>query len=171
MQIIPHLTDEIKRRMCAPEAQIIINEIGGSCGDIEGLPFLEAIRQMQAEQPENVIVLHLTLIVHLKAAGEVKTKPTQHAVAKLREIGIIPDFLLCRSEVEIEQDALNKLSLFCDVKKENVIPIIDSETVYEVPLRLYDFQLDVKALARLRLNVNTSNIKPWTDLVHLIHSV
>ena len=142
VQVIPHITDEIKNRIRAieasSEADVLITEIGGTTGDIEGLPFLEAIRQFQLDVgARNVLVMHVTLIPYIKAAGELKTKPTQQSVAKLREIGLQPQVLICRTEMPLDAEVRQKLSLFCNVPVEAVIEAGDVEhTIYEAPLNL-----------------------------------
>ena len=139
VQVIPHVTDEIKARIITaatqdPRTQVVLVEIGGTVGDIESLPFLEAIRQFRYERPKDCANLHLTYIPYLKAAGEVKTKPTQHSVQALREIGIIPDMILCRCENPLTEDLKAKISLFCNVPQEAVIDEKDvAHSIYEVP--------------------------------------
>ena len=148
VQVIPHVTDEIKKRIHEVaekmDGDIIITEIGGTTGDIEGLPFLEALRQFQDEVGhENVAFLHVTLVPFIKAAGELKTKPTQQSVAKLREIGIAPKMIICRAEHPVDSDLRNKLAMFCNVPKSNVIQFLDVEdTIYEAPLKLREENLD-----------------------------
>ncbi len=155
VQVIPHITNEIKLgiRNAAKKPEdldVIIVEIGGTVGDIEGLPFLEAIRQFSIEEgKENVMFMHLTLLPYIKSAGELKTKPTQHSVGKLREIGIQPDILLCRSDRALSEDVKSKIALFCSVEQKNVIEALDVETVYEIPI-IYEKQgLDDLILNRL----------------------
>ena len=156
VQVIPHITDEIKKGIKRvakkSKADILLIEIGGTVGDIEGLPFLEAIRQFSIEEGrDNVLFIHLTLIPYIKSAGEIKTKPTQHSVGKLREIGIQPDILLCRCERLIEKEAINKIALFCNVEKKKVIQAIDVETVYEIPVIFAKQGLDKIILKRLKI--------------------
>src|SRR6185369_6604481 len=141
VQVIPHVTDEIKaavRQLATPDVDVVITEIGGTVGDIEGLPFLEAIRQIALDLGKNnVLYIHLTLIPYLKAAGEAKTKPTQHSVGQLRQIGIQPDVLIVRNERELGRDSTDKIALFCNVEKNAVIEEPDKEfSIYEVPLGL-----------------------------------
>lgn len=160
VQVIPHITDEIKRRMLLLEKDnnydIIITEIGGTVGDIESLPYLEAIRQLKREMgSENALVLHLTLIPYLKAAQELKTKPTQHSVKDLLQTGIQPDLLICRTEYALTKDIREKLALFCNVEKEAVIEAIDAETIYDVPLLMLKEKLDKTVLKKLNLKSRT----------------
>jgi len=157
VQIIPHVTDQIRKRITALEKQhaeldIIITEIGGTVGDIESLPFLEAVRQFQQERgPENVIIVLVTLIPYVHASAEMKTKPTQHSVMRMREIGLQPDILVCRSEFTLPRETREKLVLFCNVKSECVIQGLDAKTIYEVPLFLNREQLSEIVLERLGL--------------------
>ncbi len=147
VQVVPHITDEIKRRIhaAAEGADLILGEIGGTVGDIESLPFLEAIRQFASDVgQENVLFLHLVLIPYLKAAGELKTKPAQHSVKELRSIGLIPNIVICRGDREIEEDVLSKISLFCNVPRENVFTSIDMDTIYKVPMSFRSQGLDSK---------------------------
>ncbi len=139
VQVIPHLTDEIKSRIYGiakqDEADIVICEIGGTVGDIEGQPYLEAIRQIRRELgPENAMFIHVTLLPHVGTSGETKTKPTQHSVRELRDVGIQPDVLVCRTQYPLSADMREKLSLFCDVAPEAIIEAMDTEIVYELPL-------------------------------------
>src|SRR3989338_7019195 len=142
VQVIPHITDEIKASIMkvANGADLVLVEIGGTVGDIESLPFLEAIRQFKADVgKENVLYIHLTLVPFIGAAGELKTKPTQHSVQKLREIGIQPDLLICRTDRDLSQDIRNKIALFCNVNQDSVFSAVDAEYIYDVPL-LYNKQ-------------------------------
>ncbi len=166
VQVIPHVTDEIKaamRTLHAPEIDLAITEIGGTAGDIESLPFLEAARQFALEAGTgNAIFLHLTLVPYLRAAGELKTKPSQHSVATLRGIGIFPDLLVCRTEVPLEEDHLRKLALFCNVPPGQVIEELDvRNSISEVPLELARQQLDVKVLELLRLEPRNLELEPY----------
>ena len=166
VQVIPHITDEIKRRIKLVSAgrnfDIVICEIGGTVGDIESLPFLEAIRQFKQDiGKDNVLYIHLTLIPYLKSAQELKTKPTQHSVGKLREIGIQPDVLLCRTEKRLTKDAKEKIALFCSVEKEAVIEVPDVESIYEVPLIFKEGGLDKIIKKRLCLKGKKSDLKLW----------
>ncbi|MEG0036960.1 MAG: CTP synthase [Victivallaceae bacterium] len=172
VQVIPHITNEIKERirLCASNtgAQVVIVEIGGTAGDIESLPFLEAIRQFCYENPSNCLKLHMTYVPYLKAAGEVKSKPTQHSVQTLRSIGIIPDAILCRSEIPLSLDIKAKISLFCSVPIKAVFDIPDvTDTVYELPILLHDRQLDDFVLSGLGLNSKTDiDLSDWKRLVY-----
>jgi len=176
VQVIPHITDEIKRRIRSFEqvgnADILITEIGGTTGDIEGLPFLEAIRQFILNVGhENAILLHVTLIPYIKAAGELKTKPTQQSVAKLREIGLQPEVLICRTEKPLELDVREKLSLYCNVPTDAVIEARDVDnSIYEFPLMLQEEGLDDKVCKLLRLETPPADMSVWKKTVHaMIH--
>lgn len=156
VQVIPHITDEIKRRMLllgqSNQYDIIISEIGGTVGDIESLPYIEAIRQLQWELPdEDLLVVHLTLIPYLKAARELKTKPTQHSVKMLSESGVFPDIIVCRTEEPLTIDIKRKIALFCNVKVEGVIEAPDASTIYEVPLLMMNEKLDLIVLKKLNI--------------------
>ncbi len=158
VQVIPHITDEIKRRMLLlgndGRFDIVITEIGGTVGDIESLPFIEAVRQIQWELPEDdVVVIHLTLIPYLKAAKELKTKPTQHSVRMLSETGVHPDVLVCRTEEPLGADIRRKIALFCNVKPDAVIEALDASTIYEVPLLMLREKLDVYCLKKLGISI------------------
>jgi len=171
VQVIPHITNEINRAINSMEKEdcdIAITEIGGTAGDIESLPFLEAIRQYRHRiGSANAIFIHLTLVPYIKAAGELKTKPSQQSVGILREIGIMPDFLVCRSERPLEEDHIEKLALFCNVESENVIQEVDvANTIYEVPLELMDQDFDVKILKAIGLPENKINIDRWKEMVN-----
>lgn len=174
VQVIPHVTDEIKARILAaaaqePKTDIVLVEIGGTVGDIESLPFLEAIRQFRYERPHDCANLHLTYVPYLKAAGEVKTKPTQHSVQALREIGIIPDMILCRCEEALSEDLKAKISLFCNVPKEAVIDEKDVETsIYEVPLDLHAQHIDEKLCKLLKIETPKANLSEWKKMIHSI---
>ncbi|MBT5986325.1 MAG: CTP synthase, partial [Nitrospina sp.] len=140
VQVIPHITDEIKNyiREVGKDVDVVICEVGGTVGDIESLPFLEAIRQFRFDiKFKNVLYIHLTLVPYIKTSGELKTKPTQHSVQKLREIGIQPDILLCRTEKKLASKLKNKIALFCNVEVDSVITAMDVKNIYEVPLSLY----------------------------------
>jgi CTP synthase len=157
VQVIPHITDEIKRRMMllgeSGEFDIIITELGGTVGDIESLPFVEAVRQMQWEMPEeDCMVVHLTLIPYLKAAKELKTKPTQHSVRLLSQEGVRPNVIVCRTEHSLTEEIKRKIALFCNVKPNAVIEAIDAGTIYEVPLKMLQEGLDVIVLKKLQIN-------------------
>jgi CTP synthase len=171
VQVIPHVTNEIKAavRKVATDVDVVIVEVGGTVGDIESLPFLEAIRQMRLEQGrDNVVFVHLTLIPFIGAAGELKTKPTQHSVKELREIGIQPDILLCRTDHFLSQEIKEKIALFCSVPEEAVITAKDVENIYEVPLVLGHEGLDTQIQRCLKLPTRERNMQPWVDLVEKI---
>ena len=170
IQVVPHVTNEIKRRIRkvaeVSQAQAIIVEVGGTVGDIEGQPFLEAIRQMRKDEGrDNVLYIHVTFLPHIAATDELKTKPTQHSVNELRRIGIQPDVMLCRSDKEISEGTKDKISLFCDVDKEAVISLVTSETIYEVPLLLEDAGLGEFIVHRLGLEARKSNLEEWRAMV------
>ena len=171
VQVIPHVTDEIKRRIRelgeTSQADVLITEIGGTTGDIEGLPFLEAIRQFQLEVGhKNSIIMHVTLVPFLKAAGELKTKPTQQSVAKLREIGLQPDVLICRTEMPLEMEVRKKLSLYCNVPLEAVIEAGDVEnTIYEVPINMHNEGLDDFVCRALSLETFEPDLAEWSKFV------
>ncbi|EMI58177.1 CTP synthase [Rhodopirellula sallentina] len=175
VQVIPHITNEIKRvikRMGGDDVDVVITEIGGTVGDIESLPFLEAIRQFSLDVGrENCLYMHLTLVPYLKAADELKTKPTQHSVGQLREIGIQPDILVCRSERSISRDDREKIALFCNVKTEAVIEEKDKDfSIYEVPLSLVDNKMDELVVDKLGLSAGNLDMTPWTDLLHRLRN-
>jgi len=167
VQVVPHITDEIKRRMLllgkTGEFDIVITEIGGTVGDIESLPFIEAVRQLQWELPEDkVMVIHLTLVPYLKAAKELKTKPTQHSVKMLSETGVHPDVLVCRTEEPLGNDIRRKIALFCNVKQEAVIEAMDASTIYEVPLLMLREKLDIICLKKLKITeYKEPNLDKW----------
>ncbi len=171
VQVIPHVTDEIKSAILQlrGEADIAIVEIGGTVGDIEGLPFLEAIRQLRKDLgEENTLYVHVTYVPFIKAAGELKTKPTQHSVKELRSIGIQPDVLLCRTEKELSEELKRKIALFCDVPAENVITARDVRSIYEVPLRFHREGLDEIIVKTLNMWTRAPVLKPWEELVSKI---
>lgn len=174
VQVVPHITDEIKRRMLQlgkeGKFDIIVTEIGGTVGDIESLPFIEAVRQIQWELPEDdVVVIHLTLIPYLRAAKELKTKPTQHSVKMLSETGVHPDIIVCRTEEPLGNDIKRKIALFCNVKPEAVIEAMDAPTIYEVPLAMLREKLDVITMKKLGISIypepNLTNWKHFLDLL------
>lgn len=172
IQVIPHITNEIKERLTRAgkeqSADVVITEIGGTVGDIESLPFLEAIRQMKYDVgSENVMYIHLTLLPYLSKAGEVKTKPTQHSVKELRGIGIQPDLIVCRTEKEISQDMKDKIALFCSVPSQNVIQNLDSDTLYSVPLTLEKEGLAEKVCEFLKLSCATPDLSDWERIVNI----
>lgn len=169
VQVIPHITDEIKAAVLQLDGSvdIAIIEIGGTIGDIEGLPFVEAIRQLRGDLgKEYSLFIHLTLVPYIKAAGEVKTKPTQHSVRELRADGIQPDILVCRTEVPLSSDLKAKIALFCNVPQDAVITAIDVDTIYEVPLHFHEEGLDAKILELLNVWTGQPNIEPWKKLVY-----
>ena len=171
VQVIPHITDEIINAIHQMEgdADVAIIEIGGTIGDIEGLPFLEAIRQFRFDMGrENSLFIHVTLVPYIKTAGEVKTKPTQHSVKELRAIGIQPDILLCRTEKTLTKDLKAKIALFCNVSTDEVITAKDVDNIYEVPLCFYDEGLDAKILELLNVWTGAPRLSPWQELVHKI---
>jgi CTP synthase len=173
VQVIPHVTDEIKsavRMLVNDSVDVVITEIGGTVGDIEGLPFLEAIRQFGLEiGRQNCLYIHLTLVPYLKAAGEIKTKPTQHSVGELRKIGIQPDILICRTEREISQEDKQKIALFCNVETPAVIEERDMAfRIYEVPLSLVDNKLDELIVNRLSLRAQPLDVSEWRSLLQRI---
>lgn len=168
VQVIPHVTDEIKSRiyLAGQGAEVVIVEIGGTVGDIEGLPFLEAIRQMRLDVgQENSCLIHVTYLPYIGAAGELKSKPTQHSVKELREIGLQPDILVCRSEKTVDASVRSKIALFCSVKPEHVIAAEDASTIYEVPLKLHEGKLDELILKRLSIQADPLDIQGWERIV------
>jgi len=171
VQVVPHITDEIKRRMMLlgekDEYDIIITEIGGTVGDIESLPFIEAVRQIQWELPdEDCIVVHLTLVPYLKAAKELKTKPTQHSVKLMSENGVHPDILVCRTERPLSEDLKRKIALFCNVKVDSVIEAADASTIYEVPIAMLREKLDLIVLRKLNIhNYNEPELTKWKEFL------
>ena len=171
VQVIPHITNEIKDciRAMGRDVDIVLVEIGGTVGDIESLPFLEAIRQFRQDVGrENTIYIHLTLVPYISSAGELKTKPTQHSVRDLRSIGIQPDILLCRTDRQLPRDLKQKIGLFCDVNEEAVITARDVSTIYEVPLVLRAEGLDTVILNLLKLPLTEAHMGPWEELVERI---
>ena len=171
MQVIPHITNEIKDaiRAVSKDVDVVLVEIGGTVGDIESLPFLEAIRQFRQDVGrDNTLYVHLTLVPFIGAAGELKTKPTQHSVRDLRSIGIQPDILLCRTDRFLDSDIKRKIALFCDVDEEAVITAKDVSTIYEVPVVLAAEGLDRIVLKHLHLPQTERRMQPWEDLVNRI---
>ncbi len=173
VQVIPHVTNEIKdaiRSVEGPDIDVAVTEIGGTVGDIEGLPFLEAIRQYGMDcGKNNVLFIHLTLIPYLRASQEIKTKPTQQSVGKLREIGIIPDILVCRTEMPISEEVRSKISLFCNVPKENVIAEQDVEfSIYEIPVMLQQEKVDELIVSQLGLSTEPADLTEWKTLLDVI---
>ncbi len=173
VQVIPHITDEIKKRIMAvaKDVDVVIVEIGGTIGDIESLPFQEAIRQFRSDQgKENVLYVHLTYVPYISAAGEAKTKPTQHSVKELRSIGIQPDILLCRTDRFLSKELKSKIALFCNVDVDQVITAKDVETIYEVPLVFHQQHLDDKIVELLNIWTRAPKLTDWEQLVEKIKS-
>ncbi|MCL6452726.1 MAG: CTP synthase [Alicyclobacillus sp.] len=172
VQVIPHVTNEIKDRIlqaATPDTDIVITEIGGTVGDIESLPFLEAIREMRGEVGrDNALYIHVTLIPYLSVSGEVKTKPTQHSVAELRSIGITPQIIVCRTQVPLSLDVKRKISLFCDTELDSVIEARDADILYEVPLLMQAEGLDTTALRHLKMETPPADMTEWTRMVERI---
>lgn len=172
VQVIPHITNEIKeyvqRVACEAQPDVVITEIGGTVGDIESLPFLEAIRQFKTEiGRENVLYIHVTLVPYLMAAGELKTKPTQHSVKELRSIGIQPDLIVCRCERPIAGDLKDKIALFCDIERDAVIEAVDADSIYEVPLYLEEQGMADIVVDRLGLPKREPELQEWLQLVNI----
>lgn len=174
VQVIPHITDEIKQRIlnCAKQTEnmdVVLVEIGGTVGDIESLPFMEAIRQFRNDYPGQCINVHLTYVPYLKAAGEVKTKPSQHSVQQLRAIGIFPDIILCRCEMSLSEDVMDKLSLYCNVPRSAVIEEVDVEhSIYEVPIKLYEQDIDSKICKMLNLPDKKIHLDDWQKIIDVV---
>src|SRR5574342_1043281 len=171
VQVIPHITDEIKNaiRRTAPGHDVVITEIGGTVGDIESLPFLEAIRQFRQEVGrDNALFIHLTLVPYIAAAGELKTKPTQHSVRELMQIGIQPDILVCRTERPLSEDLKRKIAQFCNVDFGCVVESPDVRSIYEIPLRLNEQGLDKEVCNRLRLETKEPDLRAWGAMVEKI---
>lgn len=176
VQVIPHVTDEIRKRIIQGANQekgidVLLVEIGGTVGDIESQPFLEAIRQFRLDHPDDCINIHMTYVPYLKAAGEVKTKPTQHSVHQLQSVGIFPDLILCRSENPLEKEVKEKIALFCSVPKEAVIEQVDVQgSIYQLPLKMTEQNLDQQLCSLLGLGCKKISIAPWEKMVHtLLH--
>ncbi len=169
VQVIPHITNEIKKKIVSLDknSDIVITEIGGTVGDIESLPFLEAIRQFRLDyEAENCFFIHLTLIPYIAAAGEAKTKPTQHSVIKMREIGIQPDMLICRSERKMTKEMISKISLFTNVPQENVIAGIDTSRIYEIPLLFYEQDVAKIICNHFNIPFSTIDFTEWNKMIH-----
>jgi CTP synthase len=169
VQVIPHITDEIKRRIifAAGDSDVALVEVGGTVGDIESLPFLEAIRQLSIEVGrERAMFMHLTLLPYIAVAGEVKTKPTQHSVKELRSIGIQPDILICRSERPLEESEKRKIALFTNVEERSVISSLDARTIYEVPRMLHEQGLDEIVVNRFKVDLPPVDLSDWDAVVH-----
>ncbi len=171
VQVIPHITDEIKAgvRAAGKGFDIAMVEVGGTVGDIESLPFMEALRQMGIEEGDNALFMHLTLVPYLATAGELKTKPTQHSVKELRSIGIQPDILLCRSEKIVPDKERKKIALFTNVKEEAVIPVIDLDNIYKIPLWLHSQRLDQIVVDKLKIeNLPEASLAGWKEVVNIM---
>ena len=176
VQVVPHITNEIKAKIYAvassSKADIIITEIGGTTGDIESLPFLEAIRQVRLDLGyENTLYIHTTLLPYIGASHEVKTKPTQHSVKELRGLGIQPDFIVCRSEKHIEKELKDKISLFCNVPTQNVISNYDVEVLYELPMMLLEQHMDDLVLDHLRIEAPKADMNEWQNLINRVRGL
>ncbi len=177
VQVIPHITNEIKSRLLlageSTNADVVITEIGGTTGDIESLPFIEAIRQIKSDLGrDNVMYVHCTLLPYIKAAGEMKTKPTQHSVKELRGLGIQPDLIVVRTEYEMTQDLKDKIALFCDIDKESVIECRDAESLYEIPLQLSHQNMDDLVIERLGLQVDRdTQLDEWNHLLRVVNNL
>ncbi|MCE5330418.1 CTP synthase [bacterium] len=176
VQVIPHVTDEIKnsikKTLSTKKSDIVITEIGGTVGDIESLPFLEAIRQFKKDVgKENVLYIHVTYVPYLKTSDELKTKPTQHSVKELRSIGIQPDIIICRSESPINDGIKSKISLFCDIEKEAIISAIDAKHLYEIPLNLKAEKLDEIVISMLDLKCPEADLNSWEKIVDTLHNL
>ncbi len=174
IQVIPHITEEIQERIrrvaYKDKANVVITEIGGTVGDIESLPFLEAIRQFRLKEgKDNALFVHLTLLPFISSTGELKTKPTQHSVGRLREIGIQPDLILCRTPIPLTKEAKSKISLFCNMEEGDVIQAIDVENIYEVPLRFEKEGLTDKILKRLNLSIYKKDLTEWSWWVEKVN--
>ena len=173
VQVIPHITDEIKRRILAvgDDVDVVLVEIGGTVGDIESLPFLEAVRQLRLEVgASRTLFIHLTLVPYLSAAGETKTKPTQHSVKEMRTIGLQPDILVCRSEESITQPTRSKIALFTNVEERAVIPFEDLDAIYEGPLKLHAEHLDDIVAEKLKLDCGEADLSEWQRVVEALHN-
>ncbi len=176
VQVIPHITDEIKQRIKAAkhsskDPDLLFIEIGGTVGDIESLPFLEAMRQLRLEHPRDCVNIHITYVPHLSAAGELKTKPTQHSVQMLRSIGIIPDVIICRSENPLSKEIKEKIALFCSVSKEHVFDAPDvKKSIYEIPFLLKESGIDTALCTLAALEPKKSNFKAWETLIDRIYA-
>ena len=171
VQIVPHITDEIKRRMMllskTGDYDVIITEIGGTVGDMESEPFVEAVRQLQWELPEeDCVTIHLTLVPYLSAAKELKTKPTQHSVQKLQQDGVQPDIIVCRTEHELSPDLRKKVALFCNVKPGHVIQSIDADSIYKVPLKMQEEKLDILVLNHFGLTCPEPDLSRWNEFLY-----
>src|SRR5690625_2303159 len=176
VQVIPHITNEIKEQVYragkATEADVVITEIGGTVGDIESLPFLEAIRQIKSDVGrDNVMYIHCTLVPYIKAAGEMKTKPTQHSVKELRSLGIRPDLIVLRTESSISKDNKEKIALFCDINKNAVIEMRDVDILYQVPIALQEQNMDKLVCEHLQLDCEPANMSEWKVLIDRVQNL
>jgi len=176
VQVIPHITNEIKDQVLrageASNADVVITEIGGTVGDIESLPFLEAIRQIKSDVgKDHVMYLHCTLVPYIKAAGELKTKPTQHSVKELRSLGIQPDVIVLRTESPISDEMKEKISLFCDINEKAVIEMRDADTLYQVPISLQEQHLDQLTCDHLGLECGEADMEEWNKLVDKVRNL
>ncbi|MDP4157714.1 MAG: CTP synthase, partial [Bacillota bacterium] len=176
VQVIPHITNEIKERVTRSgketNADVVITEIGGTVGDIESLPFLEAIRQLKGDLgSDNVMYIHCTLVPYIRAAGELKTKPTQHSVKEMRSIGIQPNIIVLRTEMPISQDMKDKIALFCDIDKDAVIECADADTLYEIPLALQAQNMDQIVCDHLKLITQEADMTEWKQLVTRVQNL
>src|SRR5699024_8997814 len=176
VQVIPHITNEIKDQVYqagkATKADVVITEIGGTVGDIESLPYLEAIRQIKSDiGRDQVMYVHCTLVPYIRAAGEIKTKPTQHSVKELRSLGIQPDAIVLRSEFAISEETKEKIALFCDTRKEAVIEVLDADTLYHVPIALQEQRCDDLVCNHLGLPQNEADMTEWTELVKKVRNL
>ena len=176
VQVIPHITDEIKKCVTKLDSNrdldVVITEIGGTVGDIESLPFLEAIRQLRYDLGwENVLFIHVTLVPYLPMSGELKTKPTQHSVKELRSIGIQPDIIVCRTEHPLGEDLRKKIALFCNIKPHEVVENLDTKVIYEVPLLLQKQNLDQMVIDKLNLSCSAPEMHNWINLVEQAHEI
>ncbi len=173
VQVIPHITNEIKESMLAmggPDIDVVIHEIGGTVGDIESLPFLEAARQVRHDVGrENVFFLHVSLVPYIGPSGELKTKPTQHSVAALRQVGIQPDAVVCRADRDIPESVKRKISLMCDVDEQAVVAAIDAPSIYDIPKVLHSEGLDAYVVRRLDLRFRDVDWTRWNDLLDRVH--
>jgi CTP synthase len=168
VQVIPHITDEIKNSIClaAKDVDVVIVEIGGTVGDIESQPFLEAVRQLKVEIGGNkALLMNLTLVPYIATAGETKTKPTQHSVKELRSIGLQPDILLCRSEKVVDVDSRRKISLFTNVEERAVVPLPDADSIYSIPQLLKDYQLDAIAMEKFGIDAPEADLAEWDEVL------
>ena len=173
VQVIPHITDEIKRRikLLATEGtyDFVLTEIGGTVGDIESLPYVEAVRQMRWEMGSDCLVIHLTLVPYLAAAGELKTKPTQHSVKTMLEQGVQPDIIVCRTVMHMNEGMRNKIALFCNVDPTSVIESIDADSIYDVPLLMQEERLDIEVLEKMKMPVGPEpNLSIWKEFLHRV---